>query len=139
MPFTYDLSSPDPLTVEISMVRFELEDIVAGRGPRANGSNFSDEELTMVLGTQGALGAANRPMQAVAALCDTLARGWSKVASTSVGPRSQQFAAVADAFAKRAETLRAQYGGSGSAFAFSVAPNRDDGYSQNAALLAGLE
>ena len=130
MAFTYDLASTDPLTVEIAKVRFEIGDTVAGRGPRANGSNFSDEELGMVLGTQGALGAAHRPMQAVAALCETLSREWTKVSSITVGPRSQQFGSIASEYTKRAESLRKQYGGVGASTSFSITPVRDDGYSR---------
>jgi hypothetical protein len=130
MSFTYDLQNVDPLIVEISEARFELGDVVAGRGPRANGTNFSDEELAMVLNRQGVLGAANRPMQAVAALCDTLSREWAKVATITVGPRSQAFGTVADTWAKRAIALRLIYGGS--SFAFSIPLTRVDGYSENA-------
>jgi hypothetical protein len=129
--FTYNLASADPLIVEISQARFELGDVVASRGPRANGTNFSDEELTMVLNRQGILGAASRPLQAVAALCDTLAREWSKVATTTVGPRSQQFGSVASEWGKRAVTLRQIYGGS-SSLSFSIPLTRVDGYSDNA-------
>lgn len=131
MAFSYNLASGDPLTVEISKVRFELGDTVAGSGPRANRTNFTDEELTMVLDAQGALGAANRPMQTVAALCETLSREWTKVASISVGPRSQQFGSVAAEWAKRAASLTLLYGSVG--FVFSVTPARADGYADNAA------
>ncbi len=135
MTFTYNLASPDPLTVEISMVRFGLGDSVAGRGPRADRTNFSDEELTMVLNLQGALGADNRPQQAVAELCDVLSREWSKVASTTVVPLSQQYGSVASEWAKRAVTEREKWGGVAGSFSFSVPGVRDDGYSQNAATL----
>lgn len=128
--FTYDLSSTDPLTVEIAKARFALGDTTEDRGPRANGTNISDEELTMVLDGQGTLGSANRPMMAVAALCDMLARDWSKVPSITAISRSQQYGAIAAEWAKRAAELRLQYGFVGG-FAFSVAPNRIDGYSEN--------
>lgn len=130
MSFNYLIDSADPLTLEIARVRFELGDTVEGRGPRASGANFSDEELTFALDGQGVLGLANRPYLALAALCEMLARDWSKVASLSIGPRSQQFGAVAEQWSKRAAEIRAQYGGGGTAgIAFSVTPVRNDGYS----------
>jgi hypothetical protein len=121
--FTYDLANVDETVVAVSTVRFELGDTQLNRGVRANGANLTDEELTVVYDREG-----EDVMRTVAGLCEMLARDWSRVASTSVGPRSSQYGAIADQWAKRAAQLREQYGGLPSGHAFSVAPVRADGY-----------
>jgi hypothetical protein len=137
MAFTYELDSADAELVEVAQVRFHLGDTVESRGPRADHSNFSDEEVKMMLNSLDTLGAAYRPMKAVASLCEVLARDWSKIATISVGPRSQQYGENAKQWAARAIELRQRYGGGG--LAFSVQPRRADGYAAHAAESTGME
>lgn len=127
MAFHYDIESVDPVVLAISQVRLQLGDTDEGRGVRANGRNIQDAELQTILD-----GNSSDVLRAVGAACEMLSRDWSRVASISVGPRSQQFGLVAEQWAKRAAELGAKYGFTGG-FAFSVAPNRVDGYSDNAA------
>lgn len=127
MTFTYDLASADEAIAALSQVRLELGDTTAGQGVRANGANLADEELTVMLDREG-----GDVMRATAAACEMLSRDWSRVASTTVGPRSQQFGTIAEQYAKRAATLREQYGGTASGVSFSLTPVRNDGYAQQA-------
>ncbi len=118
MTFTYALST------DIGKARFELGDSTSGSGVRADGNNFSDEEIQMLIDREGSVKAA------VAAACEMLSRDWAKVASTSVGPRSEQLGKVSAEWAARAVELRNSIGGN---FAvFSVGLKRVDGYSENA-------
>lgn len=127
MTFTYSLASADATIAALSQVRLELGDTTAGQGVRANNANLSDEELTVMLERE-----SSNVMRTVAAACEMLSRDWSRVASTTIGPRSQQFGAVAGEYAKRAATLREQYGGAASGVSFSITPVRNDGYAQHA-------
>lgn len=128
MTFTYDLGSADELIAALSQVRFELGDTTAGQGVRASGANLSDEELTVLHDREG-----SDTMRTVAAACEMLARDWTRVASVTVGPRSQQFGTIAAQYAARAAELRVQYGGAIIATTgFSFTPARNDGYAQNA-------
>jgi hypothetical protein len=118
MTFTYSL------TTDLGKVRFELDDTVLNKGVRPDGSNLSDEEITMLLTREGSV------MGAVAAACDMLSRSWSKVASTSLGPASEQLGKVAQEWADRATGIRENVGSENTSFSF--APNRVDGYSEHA-------
>ncbi len=120
MTFTYDLT----YSAEISKVRFELGDTSESSGVRADGSNFTDEELQMLLDREGST------MLAVAAACEMLARDWARVASISAPGRSEQFGKVSAEYASRARELREQYGSTGTTF--SVGFDRTDGYSAKA-------
>src|SRR5947199_58629 len=74
--------------------------------PAPDLSNFSDEELTELLSQEG-----QDVHRAEAACCEVLANVWTKVASLTAGARKEDFNHVSTFFAKRAEALRAQYGG----------------------------
>ncbi len=117
--FTYDLGT------DIGQVRLDLDDVTQGAGVRPDGSNFSDEELRVFLDREGSV------MRAVAGACEALARGWSRMASLSVGSRSEQLGNVAKEWSDRAQQLRGQYGGA-SGLAFSASVDREDGYSEHA-------
>ena len=130
MAFTYDLDNADEILAALSKVRFELGDTQLNRGVRANGANIQDDELAVLYEREG-----DDVMRTAAAACEMLSRDWARVASTTVGPRSQQFGQVSENWAKRAAELRDQYGfvaGVGGGRAFSVAPRRADGYAENA-------
>lgn len=119
MSFTYDLAT------DIGKVRLYLGDITSGAGPRPDGTNFSDEEITLLLEQEG-----DSVMRTVAACCEILANAWASVASDiAVGSRreSNQQATL---FANRAEKLRAQHGGAVTVFVSGF--KRNDGYALNA-------
>lgn len=126
MTFTYDLSSVDEDLLAISTVRLELGDTVSGTGVRPNGTNLTDEEISMWLDAEGSV-----VMRGVARACEALARMWAPVVDITVGPQREALSKVADAWAKQAEQLRDTYGGS-SGSAFSVGLTRTDGYSEAA-------
>ena len=123
MTYTYDLSSTDTDLLAISMVRLELGDTVEGTGVRPDGTNLSDEEISVWLDAE-----SNVVMRGVARACEALARLWSPVTNVTIGPRKEEFGKVADQWAKQAEALRDTYGGS-SGSSFSIGLTRTDGYS----------
>lgn len=98
MSFSYDLGN------DIGKLRLEIGDTVAGVGPRPDGTNLSDEELQVWLTREGTVG------RAAAAACEALARAWSSIADTSVGPRSESASQVAEAWRTRAAELRQVHG-----------------------------
>lgn len=115
MTFTYDTAT------DIGQVRLELGDEVSGNGVKPTGANLTDEELQVWLTREGSV------MRAVAAACEALSRAWSRMASTTVGSRSEQLQSVAAQYAERAKTLRAQHGG-GTSGVSTVSFKRTDGY-----------
>lgn len=115
MSFSYDITN------DIGKVRFELGDDTAGQGLKPDGSNFSDEEIQAVLNREHSV------MRAVAGLCETLATRYTQLCDISVGPRRESLSQIRDGYRARAADLRKKYGGAGSG-AFSISPNREDGY-----------
>jgi len=104
MTFTYNLASGDANIVNISKVRLEIDDVVnaavtAGAGVRPNGSNLSDEEITVLLDREGSV------LSAVAGACDLLARAWTRVADLDSGPIHEKAHAIANDYAKRAQIM----------------------------------
>jgi hypothetical protein len=118
--FTYDLAT------DIGQLRLELGDTssVSGEGVKPDGGYLTDEELQVLLDREG------EAMRAVAAACELLARHWARVATLTVGPRSEQLGNIAKNWSDRAAELRARHGGA--AGAFSVSVTRTDGYADNA-------
>lgn len=115
MSFTYD-----PAT-DIGKVRFELGDDAAGQGVKPDGSNFTDEEIQAVLTREHSV------MRAVAGICETLATRYTQLCDISVGPRRESLSQIRDGYRARAADLRRVHGGAGNR-AFSISPNREDGY-----------
>lgn len=102
MTHSYSLA----LTDSISKIRFEIGDTSpeAGQGVKPDGNYLHDEELQYILTKEGTFG------RALAGVCEVLARMWTKVASASVGPLSEQQGEIAAKWASRAKELRATYG-----------------------------
>ena len=111
MSFTY------LLTDNVGKVRLEIGDTVSGSGVRSNGTNLTDEEITVWLTAE-----SSNVMQAAARACEMLARDWAKASSIALGPRREQLSDVARAWGRQAKELRSQYGsgslGSGIASGF---------------------
>ncbi len=114
MAFTYDT------TTDLGKLRFEIGDTTSGTGVKPDGTNLTDAELTLLLTREGTVGLAT------CAVCEILARHWSRMASVTVGARSETMADVAKAWAERAKELRVQYGGSATGFITDLL--RDDAY-----------
>lgn len=122
MTFTYDV------TTDIGLIRFHVGDVTEGSGVRANGTNFSDEELTVLLGKED-----NDWRRVVAALCEILTTDWARVADITVGPRKENLSSVSKRYDALAQRLRRDYGGgSNSSTAFTAGFVRDDGYKEAA-------
>ena len=115
MSFSYDVATT------VGKVRMWLGDTVSGSGPKPDGTNLSDEEIAALLEQEN-----NHIGRTVAACCEMLANAWASVATIRIGPRSEDFGAVSEGWARRARQLRAQYGGA--AMVFSTSLNRNDGY-----------
>lgn len=102
MSFSYSLD----LTDSISQLRLEIGDTSPenGAGVKPNGAYLHDEELNYFINKEGSVGCA------AAAVCEALSRLWSSVASTSVGPLSEQQGENAAKWDARAKALRDQFG-----------------------------
>lgn len=105
MSFTYDLDSADATEQLVSKVRFEIGDTVHETGPRPDGTNFADDEVEYWLDSEG-----DHIMRAVAAGLETLARQWSVVPNTNLGPHGESASQIAEAYKGRAAELRTRYG-----------------------------
>jgi hypothetical protein len=126
MPFTYNLASPNEAIKNISLVRLELGDTVQNAGVRPDGANLQDDEIAVWLEEE-----SDHIMHTVIRASQALARMWSNVASITVGPRREELGKVAETWLKNAQALIDQYGlPAGSGSAWSMTPNRIDGYSQ---------
>ncbi len=107
------------LTDAIGQVRLELGDNVYAAGVLPDGSNFSDQEITYYLGAND-----NDVTRTVGALASVLARRYAMVADVSVGPRSESLSQIAKAWERQA----ALTAGGDAQTAFSLAPQRVDGF-----------
>jgi len=122
MTFTYD----DDLTTNIDKVRFYVGDTQDDSGPRPDGRNFSDNEITFALTENGGGVTAT-----VAGLFEVLESEWRAYA-ISEGSKVGDFDAkeVADGYGKQAEKWKKKALGT-LAYANkagSVQPARIDGY-----------
>jgi hypothetical protein len=126
MTFTYSITSTDETILNLAKVRLELGDTESGVGVRPDGSNLSDEEITIWLA-----GEENDVMRTTARACEALGRMWTTVTNVTVGPRKEEFGKVSDGWKSQAKELRNLYGGSSST-AFAIETARTDGYSEAA-------
>jgi hypothetical protein len=116
MSFTY------VLTTDIGKVRLELGDTTVGNGILPGGENLRDEEINLYLTQNG-----NDVNLTVGALASVLARRWATVSDVSVGPRSESLSQISKAWERQAASLA----GGDAGTAFSIAPVRVDGYTDN--------
>ena len=126
MAFTYTLGSADATTAAIARVRLEIGDTVSGAGVLPDGSNLSDEEITVYLVQH-----SNDVALTVSALAGVLARRWATVADVTVGPRSEKLSQVAQAWERQAAASTGSAGGAALG-SFAMMPTRVDGYSAQA-------
>jgi len=119
MAFTYD----DTLNTDRDKVRFALQDTQIDSGPKPNGGNFSDNELSGLVTLEGEW------QRAVAAGFEALAAIWTQYADLSEGPHKETLSQVAEGHRKSAVLWRAR---SGSAIPARVAGIiKVDGYSDD--------
>lgn len=104
MTFTYDLANADAAKVLISKVRLEIGDTVSGTGIRPDGTNLTDEEITVWLDMED-----DDVMLAAARACDAMSRAWSVIANETIGPRKTEFGKVSGEYEKRASSIRETY------------------------------
>ena len=105
MSFTYDFSHSDAEKVLISKVRFELGDVDPNTSIQPNGQPFTDEEIQYWIDAE-----SEHIFRSVAAACETLARLWAGVPDTTLGPHGESSGQIADAYQRRADKLRMDYG-----------------------------
>jgi hypothetical protein len=121
MTFSYDLDT------SVGQVRLEIgdDDDSPDAGVKPNGTNFSDEEITSILDSEGGV-----VLRAAARFCELLARRYVLVAeSVKIRDYSIDATKKADYWRELAAELRARAGG---AFAGgSAATVRVDGYSDD--------
>ncbi len=121
MTFTY----AGALATDKEKVRFEIGDTTVNAGPRPDSSNYSDEEIAVILTEEGSVG------RAAARLCEVLAREWSALAgSVKMADYSESLSDRAAYFAAQAADLRARYGESRPGMV-QVDVMRVDGFSSN--------
>ena len=123
MAFTYDLASSDADELLISRVRLELGDTVEGTGVKPDGSNISDEEISLILDASD-----DDVMSTVVSLADILARHWANTVDVTTGPRREALSQASKRWRDIADDMRAS-GEAGAGTSFSFTPDRADGFS----------
>lgn len=121
MTFTYS----GDLGTDLDKVRFYVQDMTSGAGPKPADANFTDAEITGLITAEGTW------QRAVAAAFETLAAAWRRYPSFASPSLSLSRSHIADGYAKQAEAWRARYGlsTSGASRAGSRVVTRQDGYS----------
>lgn len=105
MAFDYDLAATDATIALVSKIRLAIGDTVEGAGPRPDGRNFSNEELTTFYSDED-----SHAKRAAAVAFEVLSAEWSAFKGRhKMGPEDELFNQDS-AFAERAEKLRARYG-----------------------------
>lgn len=122
MTFTYT----DTLDEDRDKVRFYLQDVVMGAGPKPGDGNFTDEELDGLITVEGDW------QRAVAAGFETLAAAWRRYPSFSADGLQLSRSDIARGYADQATEWRTKYGSATSTSrAGSRAVTKVDGYSDD--------
>lgn len=112
------------LSTSLDKVRFEIGDRVSGTGPRPDGTNFTDAELNALVTLDGSWQAA------AAHALEVLANEWAAAAgSVGMADYREDYTARAEAYRKRAQDVRVQYGLGPTVLQPSI--TRVDGFSDN--------
>lgn len=122
MAFTY----VGDLSTNRDNVRFYIQDTVSGSGPKPSDGNFTDAEIDGLITLEGGW------ERAVAGAFETLSSAWSTYANIRVGPRSEEYSKIADAFLAQADRWRRRYGATTTG-AGSRHVTRIDGYTDDVA------
>lgn len=125
MAFNYNLSSSDETIKLISKVRFYLGDTVQANGALPDGSNFSDEEILLMLDL-----ADDDPQAATKAFYRPLAARWASYADVTVGPRKEALSQVAKRWQEMAQAAEGAALAAAGSTSFVFDPIRNDGFYQ---------
>jgi hypothetical protein len=125
MSFTYMAGAT---AVERDYVRSRIRDVTLDSGPLPAGENFSDEELDMIITSEG--DSWNR---AIAACYEALAAAWAPHVSWTADGMSISQGQTVPAYDKLAERARKRYGGVPGQGSHARSVIRTDGYSQDIA------
>ena len=120
MTFTYG----GALANDRDKVRFYLQDVTTGAGPKPADGNFTDEELAGLVTAEGSW------QRAVAAGFETLAAAWMRYPTFQADGLRLDRTAIANGYAAQAREWRRKYGQSGGGMG-SRAVTRVDGYSDD--------
>jgi len=123
MAFTY----LGTLATDLDKVRFYLQDVTSGSGPKPADANFTDAELSGLISAEGIW------QRAVAAGFETLASAWGKYVTTSHDGLSHSGSDRYQHYAGLAKEWRARYGYYGATGVSGTvrALTRKDGYSDD--------
>ena len=125
MTFTYTIGSSDPDTLFVARIRLGLGDVTENTGVRPDNSNFSDEEVLDVKSRED-----DELERTLAHMCEILSRQWSALADLTIGPRREAYSSTSESWAKRAQTLRDNYGYGDSNVVETPGIIKVDGYSK---------
>jgi len=123
MTYTYN----GDLATDLDVERFHLGDTVEDSGVLPSGLNFTDDELG---GLQTLTGTVNKTVSAAMA---AVAAQWSSYANLTVGPRKEEYAAIADAWDKRRAAWNKEYNIHQTALSSIGFVTRVDGFSDDLA------
>ena len=113
------------LSTDLDKVRFYIGDTAASAGPLPSAANFTDAELNGVLSLTGTVN------KSVSAAMGAIAARWASYANITVGPRREEYAAIADAWAKRKNDWDDEYSIHQVTTGSSAYLTRVDGYSDD--------
>jgi hypothetical protein len=97
MAFTYDI------TTDVGKVRFQIGDRVENTGVRPDGTNFSDEEIEMMLTELN-----DNILATSARLLSTLSAEWALLTDFAMGPRKESYSQVSKQYGVLASKLLEQ-------------------------------
>lgn len=102
MAFTYigDLST------DLDEIRFTIGDTVANSGPKPNGGNFTDAEITGLLLREGSI------IRTVGKIYQVLAATWTRFVDSKIGPRDEKLSKIAEGWRKQWQDYVAENGSS---------------------------
>ena len=120
MTFTYT----DTLLTDRDRIRFYLQDVVTGSGPKPSDGNFTDNEVAALVTVEGSW------QRAVAAGFETLASAWRRYPNFKADGLTLSRSDIADGYAEQALEWRRRHG-YGITTAGSRAVTRQDGYSDD--------
>ena len=114
----------DTLLTDRDKIRFYLQDVTDGSGPKPSDGNFTDNEVAALVPVEGSW------QRAVAAGFETLASAWRRYPNFKADGLTLSRSDIADGYAKQALEWRRRHG-YGITTAGSRAVTRQDGYSDD--------
>ena len=112
------------LSTNLDKVRFHIGDTAASAGPLPSAGNFTDAELNGLL-------SGSTVNKAVSAAMAAIASRWSSYANITVGPRKEEYAAIAKSWREQQADWNKTYGVKLASTASVSFVTRVDGYSDD--------